>query len=307
MCEFVPDFLILGAQKAGTTALSAYLEQHPEIFIPRNKEPSFFSFKSKHPEYCGPEDWLANRDFVVHQDAYSQLFHPRGPQQIAGEASVTYLYLADTVRNIKYFIPKAKFIVSLRNPAKRAFSAYQHLRRDGREVIGNFSDALEAESERIGKNWETLWHYESVGYYGKQIERYLDVFSRDQFLFLKSEEIFNDPLESLERCFEFLEVDTSFVPDTSFEMNVSGAPKSQRLNDFFNKPNPIKETFKKFIPIKFGRRIKNAIQKKNLEKSESIGEDDYMNLISRYTRDIQLTEQLTGLNLSNWYSQDFDS
>lgn len=297
---FTPNFLILGTQKGGTSAINAYLSQHPQICIPVRKEPSYFSFRGHHPRYSGPEDHLANQDFVTKDDAYAKLFAKKKTGQICGEGSVTYLYLAKTIENIRAIAPKTKFIVSLRNPADRAFSAYQHLRRDGREPLLDFEEALAAEQQRITDNWETLWHYKEVGFYGKQIERYLKVFPRDQFLFLRSEDIRKDTVDALKSCFEFLGVDESIVPDTSYDMNVSGLPKNQGLNNFLSKPSALKSFVKNRIPLTLGRKIKSFIQKHNLERREQLGHALRKRMLNEYKEDLKLAEELTGLKLTHW-------
>jgi hypothetical protein len=197
----LPDFLILGAQKAGTTALYAYLRRHPGITGPSWKEVSFFD---RH--YARGEAWyrgnfpnkLRARGGLVGEASPSYVFHPLGPERVRG------------------LVPEAKLIVLVRNPVDRAFSHYQHEVALGREPL-SFEEALEAEDERLRGEVERMladpryfshawWNYtyQARGRYAEQLERWLEVFPREQLLIVPSEDLGSDPAGTYGRVLEFL-------------------------------------------------------------------------------------------------------
>jgi hypothetical protein len=196
----LPDFLILGAQKAGTTALYAYLRHHPEITGPSWKEVSFFD---RH--YARGEAWYRGNfpnklrvHGLVGEASPSYVFHPLGPERVRG------------------LVPEAKLIALVRNPVDRAFSHYQHEVALGREEL-SFEDALAAEDERLRGEEERMrsdpayfshawWNYtyRARGRYAAQLERWLKVFPQEQLLVLPSEDLGGDPDGTYARVLEFL-------------------------------------------------------------------------------------------------------
>jgi len=197
----LPGFLVIGAQKAGTTALYAYLREHPAITGPSWKEVSFFD---RH--YARGEAWyrgnfpnnLRVRGDLVGEASPSYLFHPLAPERVAG------------------LVPEAKLIALVRNPVDRAYSHYQHEVALGREPL-SFEDALAAEDERLRGEEERLvadptyfshawWNYtyRARGLYAEQLERWLAVFAGEQLLVVPSDDLSADPGAAYARVLEFL-------------------------------------------------------------------------------------------------------
>jgi hypothetical protein len=197
----LPNFLILGAQKAGTTALYAYLRWHPQITGPSFKEVSFFD---RH--YARGERWYrahmpARRRPFVGEASPSYLFHPLAPQRVA------------------QLLPNARLIALLRNPVDRAFSHYQHEVSLGREPL-TFEQAIEREETRMRGELERMlddpayfsepwWNYTYVarGRYAEQLQRWFDAFPREQLLVLLTEELAQDTPAAYRRVLDFLGVD----------------------------------------------------------------------------------------------------
>jgi hypothetical protein len=194
----LPNFLILGAQKAGTTALYAYLRWHPQVTGPSFKEVSFFD---RH--YARGERWYrahfpARRRPAIGEASPSYLLHPLAPERVAA------------------LLPDARLIVLLRNPIDRAFSHYQHEVALGREPL-SFEDAVAAEDERLRGEVERMladpayfshawWNYTYVarGRYAEQIERWYAAFPRERLLVLFTEELAGEPGATYRRVLEFL-------------------------------------------------------------------------------------------------------
>ena len=165
MCDVWPNFFIVGAAKAGTTSLHRYLEQHPQVFMSSVKEPRFFEAGW---EKIGKARFLIPARIAGERE-YLQLFKEAGESKAIGEASPSYLYDEEAPYLIKEKIPKAKIIISLRDPIDRAYSQYLHFVRAGIETKP-FCDALFNE---LGD------YYVQPGQYSDQVRRYLEVFGRD--------------------------------------------------------------------------------------------------------------------------------
>jgi Sulfotransferase domain len=205
----LPDFLIIGAQKAGTTALFAYLRWHPEITGPSWKEVSFFDRRYREDERAYRASFPAKpRQWIVARR--------RGRWPLVGEASPSYILHPLAPRRARDLVPEARLIAVLRNPVDRAYSHYQHEVRLGREPF-SFEDALDREGERLRGEVERMvaepsyfsgawWNYTYVarGRYAEQLARWLAVFPREQLLILFMEELERDAAATYARVLDFL-------------------------------------------------------------------------------------------------------
>jgi hypothetical protein len=205
-----PDFLIIGAQKAGTSSLFHYLSQHPDIDLPSEKELHFFDI-----QYENGIEW------------YSNLFPKKRflSRKITGEASPYYLFHPLAAERVHAHYSNIKLIVLLRNPIDRAYSHFQMERNRGIEPEPHFIRAVELENERIANEEKQIkcgkinssdnfrnYSYVRRGLYGKQIALWLQYFLPRQILFIKSEDFFSNTNIHLERIQNFLGV--SYVPLT---------------------------------------------------------------------------------------------
>lgn len=205
----LPDFLVIGAQKSGTTSLFYYLSQHPDILPSSRKEVCFFDGGVDVTDvYAKGEQWYRS-----HFPYSGQL----AGRRITGEASPSYIFNPLVPERIANFIPEAKLIAILRNPTERAVSHYFHEKRKGRETL-SLEEALRAEESRLAevgqsrnyKNHQFLHaSYKSRGRYWEQIERYLQFFPRDQLHILSSEDLFRDPNTALDKVYDFLGMGSS--------------------------------------------------------------------------------------------------
>jgi hypothetical protein len=194
MAEKKVGFLVAGAQKSGTTALDAYLRDHPELCLPREKELHFFD-----------EDQLFAVEPVDYSPYHAQ-FDPRPPQHVLGESTPSYMYWPGAVDRIARYNPAMRFIVLLRNPVTRAFSHWNYERQVQREPL-SFRDALRAESARqrtLPPNWAKRFAYIDRGYYVRQLKRLWSLFPVEQTLIFKSEELQQDRNAAFERIATFL-------------------------------------------------------------------------------------------------------
>ena len=149
------DFAIVGAAKSGTRSLATYLSYHSGLCMASRKESHFYSAPYMPLPFAGPGDDGLNHTIVTKEAHYRELFRSAKPGQLLGEASAFYLYYPHTAAALRRAMPNGKIIVILRNPVERAFSAYMHLRRDGRETL-SFGAALDQEKIRIQSHYEPL-------------------------------------------------------------------------------------------------------------------------------------------------------
>lgn len=222
-----PNFFIVGAHKAGTTALYEFLRQHPHVYMPeRIEEPCFFRGDPKDHE-PGPHVHLEGNP---EGEAYLALFREAREEKAIGEASTDYLYYsAKTSRNIKHSIPNARIIIVLRNPEERAYSNFVWALKECIETTQSFRAALDLEDSRIAEKWGSVWHYKAKGFYTTQVKDYLDAFGEDLVTIYLYEDFKNDAGKMCRELFAFLGVDDHFEPNISKRHNVSGVPKNVRL------------------------------------------------------------------------------
>ena len=294
----LPNFLIIGAAKAGTTALHTYLQQHPQIYLTPDKETNFFAFEGINIDFKGIGDEALKKFSITDLATYQKQFISVTNESAIGEACPLYLYHSAAAKKIHHYIPDCRLIIILRNPIDRAYANYLHLIRDEREPLHNFDQALVAESQRIENNWEWFWHYTQVGYYTKQIQRYYNLFDRNQIAIYLYEDFVASPIDLLQNIFRFLKVDDEFVPDLSLRPNKSGMPKNKLLHQLLMKPNPIKTILKPLFPAS----MRQKIQHRNLAKPQ-IGFEAKQKLTQLFREDIVACQDLIQRDLSSWLGE----
>jgi len=298
--ESLPNFLIIGAAKSGTTSLYYYLQQHPQIFMSPVKETNFFSLEGHPLNFQGPGDREAICPFAVtNWQEYRKLFADVTNEIAIGEASPLYLYHPDAPCRIKEKLENVKLIAILRNPVERAFSSFLHLRRDQREPERDFRTAISRENERIAANWEHIWHYLHMGFYSIQLKRYFTQFSPEQMKIYLYEDLQNDPLGIVKDICRFLEVDDKFIPDMSQQYNRSFIPRSAKLRNFLDDDGDIKKTIRQLVPHKLlgmGYDILNYMNASRPQLPSSFRRE----LIDVYRADILELADLLKRDLSTW-------
>jgi hypothetical protein len=177
----LPDFVIIGTMRGGTTSLYRYLSHHPDVGKPLRKEVHFFDFN-----YDRGVEW------------YRAHFPEKGHYQVVGEASPYYVVHPDVPARLHQLLPHVLLVLLLRNPIDRALSHYQVMVRRGHETL-SFQEAVEREPERLrdaGGADNLSWRHHSYlarGVYAPQIERWLGLFPPSQLHIIKSEDFYRDP------------------------------------------------------------------------------------------------------------------
>jgi hypothetical protein len=208
--RLLPDFVIIGAAKAGTTSLYGWLSEHPFVAPASQKEVHYFDYN----HYRG-EGWY-RKHFALEADR-ATFDRRHGRPFLTGEASPSYISHFWVPQRLAGLLPDAKLVVALRNPVDRAYSQFQMSRREGEEPIESFAAAVAAEEERLNpecarafaderyNSWAIgCWSYLMRGRYAEQLTRWLEFFDRRQFHFVTLEELSLHPQHALDQVHEFL-------------------------------------------------------------------------------------------------------
>lgn len=301
MSKILPNFLIVGAAKSGTSSLHKYLSQHPQIFMSELKEPRFFSSHVTPFPLNGPKDDQVESRYVKSYDDYVKLFEGAEGYKAVGESSADTLYFfKGTIPVIKRYLGNPKIIISLRNPVKRAFSAYQHMVRDLREDL-SFEDGLKEEPNRIRNNWELIYHYTAASMYYESVKAFMDNFTDVKVVFCEDQE--KRPRYVLRELFRFLEVDADVDVNTDIRYNISGKPKSQWLHQFLFEENMARRLAQPIVRTLFSFetrvRIAQKIYETNLTRL-SMKPETRARLQAVFEDDVRKLEKLINRDLSFW-------
>lgn len=316
----MPNFLIIGTAKAGTTALSHYLQQHPDIYMSSKKELNFFTFDGEHLDNGvfdpgGLKRYEKLREISVTKlDSYQYSFRGATAQKAVGEASPMYLYNPRTPQRIYDYKPNMRLIAILRNPADRAHSHFLQYAFKGQEPIADFTQAIKAEDVDVPDIWWGYRHYVRLGFYYRQLQPYFDLFPPHLIKVFLFEDFQTNPQGLLQDIFDFLGVDNSFVADTAIKHNQSLVVKHQTihrflgsLNTFLRSGNPVNNTLRAVLPKEL-KKLGSQWRVKQMQKNVIKGKPHLSTaargqLISIYQDDILKLQELIGRDLSSWLTQ----
>jgi hypothetical protein len=244
-----PDFVVVGAMRAGTTALATALDGHPDVFMCRPKEPNYFACLHGALEYQGPGDqWFARQNTVT-WESYQTLFADAGGRQ-AGEASAMYLALPDTAWDVAKALPDARAVVVLRDPSRRAASAHAYLRSRGRETVSTLAAALEAEERRKAAGYGPIWWYAGASDYRPGLQAYAEALGSDRVHVVVTEELQRCPGPVLEELAAFLDLRdvAPCVEALGAPINASGVPRSRLLTRALYPPDGLRGAARRVSP-----------------------------------------------------------
>jgi hypothetical protein len=296
----LPDFLIIGAPKAGTTALHVALARHPELFLSSVKEPKFFlGDDAPPPERGGPGDAKTFREYVWRRSDYEALFAGAPPGTLRGESTTLYLRDPAAHRRIAALVPSARLVAVVRDPVDRAHSNWTHLRSAGLEPEPDFVRACGLEARRIELGWAPFWRYLELGRYGQQLAHLYTVFPREQVHVVLYRDLRQEPGETVDRICDFLGVRTGVLDELPAENVTAEAPHSplhelvgRALRSLVHRlPDPLESRL-----TASGRRVLQREQRTRTPLTVSEREQ----LIPHFDADITLLESLTGLRLEHW-------
>jgi len=289
-----PNFFVVGAAKAGTSSLHAWLKQHPEIFVSDSKEPSYFVYG------YGVSNW----------DDYIGLYQPGAGKKAVGDTSASYLAAPESPDWIYKTFGKTKIIISLRDPSRRAFSLYSWMLMEGYEKSKTFEETLALENSRFN-NSEFYWHnpgyfwdyiYFRGGLYHEQVKRYIDVFGKDNILIFLFDDLVKDPDGTFRKVCEFLDVSTE-VKIIFTRQNASIRPRFVNLQFFLRtKFTSLVLSGAPYVHIE--RRLKFLAAlidfNKRIGPKPILPMETEKKLRQMYKSDIEKLSDLIEMDLSSW-------
>ena len=299
----LPTFLILGAAKSGTTSLYRYLGEHPDVFMSPVQEPSYFAFQGSDLDFKGPgDDWMRGIVATTIED-YLANFDGATSEKAIGETSPPYLYMPHAAAAIRDKLPEAKLIAILRDPVERAYSQFRYMMMCGREPEWDFGEALRLEPRRMDMGWEWGWHYAELGFYGRQLERFYEIFPRDQLRVVLYEDLASDPVATMRQIFEFIGVDPDFRPAVETRHRVTRVPRNRLFFEMLKPDSFVRRTIRSSTSQTFRLKVaKSSIFGRLFRNRTTIDSTTERELRARYTDDIRLLEELINRDLSGWLS-----
>ncbi len=291
-----PDFFIVGAPKCGTTAMSDYLGQHPDIFM-----------AAKELHYFGSDLPLRNR---ISENEYLAHFRGAGTEKICGEASVWYLFSKKAAKEIKAFSPEAKVLIMLRNPVDVIHSLHSQNIYDGNEDVPDFEAALKLDAERKdgihlpkSVDFRQLPGYKDATLFSGQVERYLAVFGRENLHVVIYDDFAADTEKEVRKVLRFLGVDAG--AGIQFRLiNPNKSVRSFYLHRLIKYPPAVLQKIVRFILP--ARKLRHALmaflyqQNVTFKKREEMSAELRASLKAFFAEDIRSLGALINRDLSGW-------
>jgi hypothetical protein len=294
----LPNFLVVGVGKAGTTSLYHYLGQHPEIGMSRIKEPRFLIYAG----HClAPEkEYTATFRVATLQD-YEAQYAPVADRKVLGDISPTYIMHPElSILGIRQYVPNAKMIIIYRQPADRGYSNYLMHVRMGDEPLPTYEAALAAEKAGLPRFRGQMRTYFDRGFYAQRTLTFLNAFPKNQFLFLLYDDLVRDTNALLETVFRFLDVDPTFRPDTTERHNAGSWPTHFGAHRVITSMHPWKRRLVRLIPDPVRNPLVQWFHAQNLRKPPRMDPALRAELTSRYKDDIVQLQKIIGRDLSGW-------
>jgi len=293
----LPNFLIIGASKSGTTTLHNVFLNHPEIYICPTKEVGFFWAYQENIQIQGPGAERLKNVLITDLNQYQQLFDKVSTEKAIGEASVRYISHPNVPERIHSIIPHVKLIASLRQPADRAFSAFTMNRRDGLEPCSDFQEALEQERSGMRDHWISC-RYLNRGFYYASLKQFFELFDRQKFHISLMEDLIDNPMGLLISLFRFLEVDESFASNLSHRHNPSGIIRNPLKRFMWTNSNRLRAAVRPILEPRF-RHLATEWFMHDLEKPQ-FPLQLRVELTEYYRKDIEQLQDLLQRDLSHW-------
>jgi len=286
----LPNFIIVGAPKAGTTSLYHYLTEHPQVFMSDPKEVNYFSREESEAQELY-YDVLKASSLSEYENLFTNVTH-----EIAiGEGSVSYLFYPKTPSKIKETIPDVKIVILLRDPVERAFSHYLMDYRLGLVDL-SFEEIVYKSGTHKYLNLY-FQQYLELGLYYEQIKRYLEIFGEKQVKIYLQEDLRVDTKGVVSDLYDFLGVDKSFTPEIEREHNVFSMPKNKLIRKLYASQQ-MRSWAVKLLPMSLKETVVNLLFERKQKPKLSAETREYLQ--NFYRTDIQKLQRLINRDLSAW-------
>ncbi|NND94105.1 MAG: hypothetical protein HKN45_04520 [Flavobacteriales bacterium] len=296
----LPDIFLVGAAKSGTTTLAYYIQQHPDVAMPR-KEPGFMAYYDK------PDDQVPSRirDRQVRSyDAYKRLYQDIPPDKIICDASVANLSkYEDSIHNLKEFYGDRardlKIVAILRQPVDRSFSHYMMLVKNGYEEL-DFEEAIKEENVSKRISIANGYNYLGNSLYYERVKAYMEAFPQMK-IYLTDD--LKDSKSLAKDLFEYVGLEYPEGINLKMKLNPSGMPKRRGLIKALNGYSETKERLKRALPESWQSKLvefKSAVTEKNVVKVKVDPELKHRLTHEYFKEDIQKLQSLIGRDLDTW-------
>jgi hypothetical protein len=299
----LPNFLIIGASRSGTTSLHNTLSTHPEVFMSSPKEPNYFAYRvlSTRPGLYLPEHRYPVRD----AEGYTKLFRRAGEAKAIGESSATYLSTPGVERLVASLLPDVRLVAILRDPARRFYASYLDHTRQGTETRP-FDRVVDEELRREGTDApHPLGSALAGGFYHAHIRRWLEVIPRHRVLILLHDDLAVDSTALFARLFRFLDIGSDVRSDTSARFGAAGLAKSPAVDWLMRrliKRNAMSRRIKASLPPSIRAtvtRYVHALDSLNTRRPP-MPASQRARLVAHYANDIERLSALLDRDLSAW-------
>ncbi len=258
----IPTFVVAGAARAGTTALTEGLRSHPDCFVTTPKEPHYFAFAGEKPAFTGPGDREGiNKKAITRREDYLALYRGAGSLVARGDGSASTLYYYDkAIAEIESINPAMRVVIVLRDPVERANSSFQYLRGMGRETVTDFGSALDLEAGRIAAGWHHLWHYAGMSHYADAVEAFVSTFGTAVHVVFY-DDLVRDAEQTLASVYRHLGVDPGRAPGGGTPtVNASGQPRLVGVDRAFaalRRSMVVRSAVRRSVPYRTREKIRS--------------------------------------------------
>ncbi len=272
----LPNYIIAGAQKAGTTTVFKVIKQHHDVFVPKIKEIHFFD---------------RTENFRRGKKYYLKYFLGGKNQKIVMDITPNYMYVKEVPKRIKEILPEVKLIFFLRDPIKRAYSNYWHNVRYQAEKL-SFSEAIKVKGNP----------YIMKSMYFKHLERFLKYFDKQDILIFISERMFNDPLSFYKKFFYSIGINYLDTINYNIKENSARVPKFVFLEKIFFSEKIVIRNVRKMVPRKIKDIIRKLDEKINMKQIDlpSLGKEIKEFLVEKFKQDVYNLKKEFSLDLTDW-------
>lgn len=303
-----PDFLVVGAPKAGTTALHAALAQHPQVFTTTPKEPKFWLCDdAPPPHWCGPGDRHSQQEWIWRREDYAALFRDAGPGQVRGESTPFYLWSRSAHRRIAAELPDVRLVALVRDPVDRAYSNWMHLWSDGLEPVDDFEEAFALQDERVDRGYAPFWRYRDLGLYGEQLAHLRSFVDPERILVIRYRDVVDDPAGTVDRACRFLGIETGLVPQIPRDNARPFVTPGWRARTL----GPVVRTgaaLAQFAPPTWWRGASRPLVRLLAGRGEPyrppLAPEQRARLLPAFADDIELLGEVAGEDFGDWLSTD---
>jgi hypothetical protein len=301
----LPQFVIAGAPKAGTTALHAALATHPGLYLSPVKEPKYYLTDGRPPLRSGqrgPGDAHSAREWMWRRADYLALYDGAPAGTVRGESTPFYLYDRAAHARLAADVPGIKVIVVVRDPVDRAYSNWAHLRADGLEPVADFLAAVQLEEQRTAAGWAPFWHYRALGRYGEQLRDLYRHVPPERVFWLRYRQLVDSPAQTLDRVSEFLGVPAGvahtvapenvkpFVPDTRRHRLLAGGVRTGAALGACAPPQVWRQVSRPLLAALHAGRAPRPPLPVEVRRE----------VLAPLLPDIRLLEELTGESFADW-------